>query len=140
MPGQALELRRVDAAREEPVRLGRLVREELAELLGGEVLGVGLEERARADCTTFQFEFSRQTFDSNWTELTTTYRTPSSLPTFPNMSSANCRSSRVCVAVTIVRKPRLAARHGREADALREDAALEQPIRHLHGLWPPRRR
>ena len=41
---QPFELRRVDAAREEPVRLRRLVREELAEVLLGEVLGVGLEE------------------------------------------------------------------------------------------------
>ena len=38
-----------------------------------------------------------------WTPILVTSRCPSSRPTFANTSSANCSSSRVCVAVTIVR-------------------------------------
>ena len=44
VPRQALELRGVDAAREELIGLGRLAREQLAELVRREVVGVAREE------------------------------------------------------------------------------------------------
>ena len=57
---------------------------------------------------------------------------PSSRPTFLKASSANCSSSRVCVAVTMVRTRALSRATVGKRDALREDALLEQPIRQLH--------
>ena len=54
------------------------------------------------------------------------------MPTSLKQSRANCSSSRVCVAVTIVRTRALSLRHGREADALGEHALLEQPIGQRH--------
>ena len=51
----------------------------------------------------------------------------SSRPTFANASSANCSSSRVCVAVTMVRTRALSRATVGKRDALREDAFLEQP-------------
>ena len=44
VPRQAFELRGVDAAGEEPVGLRRLAREQLAQFLGREVVGVTREE------------------------------------------------------------------------------------------------
>ena len=57
---------------------------------------------------------------------------PSSRPTVAKTSSANCSSSRVCVAVTIVRTRALSRATVGKRDALREHALLEQPIRQPH--------
>ena len=60
---------------------------------------------------------------------------PTRLPALWKASSARSSSSRVCVAVTMVRTRAFALRHGRESDARGQHAFLEQGSRKLMGAF-----
>src|SRR5262249_33605185 len=88
VPRQRLERVRVDTAGEELVRLACIAREQALQVFCGQITRVGIEE-------VLETGGARRSGVHR--------RIPSSRPTLANTSSANCSSSRVCVAVTIVR-------------------------------------
>ena len=93
------------------------------EVVGGQILGVGLEEAAPVAPASMR---SAADLDDHAQMI------PSSRPTFANTSSANCSSSRGVRGRDDRPHAGLVARDGREGDALREDALVEQPVRQLH--------
>src|SRR5687767_10878639 len=93
MPPKLLQLRMVDGPGKKPVGLRRLTREQPLQFNGREPVRVRLEEMMRPA------RGSRKRRHP----LAAHRRIPSSPPTRAKQFRANCSSSRVCVAVTIVR-------------------------------------
>ena len=91
MPRQASRAPRVDVAGEEFVGFARVAREQTLQILGLQIARIGVEELPRDDV------------------LLLTARFPVRGRHDPKASSANCSSSRVCVAVTMVRTRALPA-------------------------------
>src|SRR6185369_15121121 len=86
VPRQPLQRVGVPAAGEELVGVARVAGEQALQILRGQILRVVVEEISKPRGTMGGHAIS-----------------PSSRPTLANASSANCSSSRVCVAVTIGR-------------------------------------
>src|SRR5581483_9934785 len=86
VPRQTVERRQIHVPREEAVGVARVPREEPLQIFGCEIARVILDEAGE----TIVARHAGQTIQS-------------SRPTFPNTSTAYCSSSRVCVAVPMVR-------------------------------------
>ena len=90
VPRQMRRLAEIDVPREEVVRVAGVAREKALQIFGFQILRVDIDEVVESARSLQEL-------------LRPPEMMPSSRPTFANTSSANCSSSRVCVAVTIVR-------------------------------------